>query len=92
MDPRDVDILVELQGEFYDTTTPEQRKLLEAIEANAYKESLKVDSRSFNFYDDQDSVWLRSFWVNFFGYYRLDGPNSFDTKGMALLILPDCDQ
>ena len=45
INPGDVDILVELQGVFYDTTTPEQRKILEAIDSNAYKESLGVDSR-----------------------------------------------
>ena len=92
INPGDVDILVELRGEFYDITTSEQRKILDAYDANDYKESLKVDSRSFKFYDDQHSVWYRGFWLTFFGFYRIDGPNSHDTKGMALLTLPGCDQ
>lgn len=92
IDPLDVDILVELQGGFYDVTTPEQRMLLDALNQNVHKDSLKVDSRAWSFYDNEDSLWYKSFWLSFFGFYRVDGPNSFDTKGMAVLVLPGCDQ
>jgi len=98
IDPGDVDILAELRGEFYDVTTPEQRRLLDALNGNIHKDSLRVDSRAWSFYDDSshpdywNSVWWRGYWLNYFGFYRNDGPNSYETKGIALLILPGCDQ
>lgn len=98
IDPSDVDILAEISGEFYDGTTPEQRRLLDALNDNVYKNSLGVDSRAWSFYDDRshaeywNSQWWRGYWINFFGFCRSDGLNQYETKGMALLVLPGCDQ
>lgn len=98
IDPSDVDILVEIRGEFYESANVDQRKIIDALDENLYKAGLRVDSRSWKFYDDKthpdywDSVWWQSFWLKHFGFYRDDGPNSYETKGIALLILPGCDQ
>lgn len=98
IDPSDVDILAELRGEFYESATIDQRQIMDAIDQNIHKAGLRVDSRSWKFYDDKghadywDSVWWQGFWLKHFGFYRDDGPNSYMTKGIALLILPGCDQ
>lgn len=98
LNPGDVDILVEVRGEFYDTASPKQVKILDDHDLNVYKEKLKVDSRSWKFYPDKDhpsywdSQWQYSFWIKHFGYYRDDGRNLYDTKGMALLKIPGCEK
>lgn len=98
LDPSDVDILVELRGEYYDSASSDQIQLLEALDANAYKDKLRVDSRTWKFYEDEGhpdywgSRWWQAYWLKFFGFYSDDGPNSYETKGMALLIFPGCDK
>lgn len=97
-DPSDVDILVEVSGEFYDAATAQQRQLLDGLNDNIYKKTLKVDSRTWNVFDDKghpdywDSIWMQAYWLKVFGFYRDDGPNVHETKGIPILTLPGCDK
>jgi uncharacterized protein DUF6932 len=96
VDPTDVDILLEVHGAFYDQATDEQKAIIAWVDSNL-KTSHKVDSRAWNFYDRDNpehwsSVWWRGYFLKLFGFYRDDGPNMLETKGMALIVLSPVTQ
>ncbi len=94
LDPSDVDILLEIKGEFFDNTSREQKEVIEWVHSNL-KATHLCDSRIWVAYDRSHLdywryEWFRAYWLKLFGFYRDDGPNVYETKGMALLVLPRC--
>lgn len=91
-DPNDVDMLLAIDGNFYDNCSVEQRNIIDWVGSNL-KVSHKCDSYAYMFYDDPahpqywDSVWHKSYWLTRWGWYREDGPNVSEVKGLALLSI-----
>ncbi len=94
IDPNDVDILLAINGNFYDNCTDEQREVIDWVNSNL-KDTHRCDSYLFNFFDDKqhqgywESEWWRSYWLHRFGFYREDGPNVYETKGIALITISE---
>ena len=92
LDPSDVDILLALKGEFFDSASDDQKEVIKWVHSNL-KTTHMCDSRAWVFYDRShpeywNSEWWRAYWLKLFGFYRDDGPNVYETRGMALLVLP----
>jgi hypothetical protein len=66
------------------------------VEANL-RDSHSCDSHFWVEYDDRshpnywNSEWWKAYWLKMFGFYRDDGANSHETKGMVRLNLPACN-
>lgn len=96
IDPSDVDLLLMVDGQFFDNATQEQQEIMKWVQANL-KGSHLCDSNLWVSYDRNHpdywtSEWFRAFWLKLFGFYSDDGPNAYETKGMVRLVLPACIQ
>ncbi|MEO7859269.1 MAG: hypothetical protein ABIU05_02310 [Nitrospirales bacterium] len=94
IDPSDVDILLMVDGKFFENASPEQKEIMKWVQANL-KASHLCDSNLWVEYDKKhpeywSSEWFRAYWLKLFGFYNDDGPNSYETKGMVRPILPLC--
>lgn len=96
IEPEDVDILLMVKGEFFDKANQEQLEAMKWVQANL-KASHRCDSHLWVSYDPSHpdygvGKWWEWYWGKLFGFYRDDGPNSYEMKGMALLKVPGCIQ
>ena len=94
IDPSDVDILLLADGKFFESASQEQQEIMKWVQANL-KDSHLCDSQFWVQYDQTHpehgrSEWFRAYWLKMFGFYRDDGPNQYETKGMVRLVLPTC--
>lgn len=86
IDPEDSDIVLCVQGDFYDSAHPQQRDTIDWIDSNL-KFSHQCDSYvHFEFPKGHVhyalSEWMRAYWIRQFGFSRAD-----DIKGLALVRL-----
>jgi len=86
IDPKDVDILLYVQADFYNRASPEQRAAMDWITSDL-QPTHKVDSYLELHHDRTDpkyweSEWWRAYWLRQFGFSR-----ETDPKGIALLTL-----
>jgi hypothetical protein len=83
IDPDDIDIVLCVDGDFFDSASASQRDLIRMVGDNMRRTN-RVDSYAFAEYrgNDPRNVGVRSFWENQFGLSRAKTP-----KGMALISL-----
>jgi hypothetical protein len=88
IDPKDVDILLHVEADFYNNASVEERAAIDWVGSNL-KQTHRVDSylwlehhRRPGDPDYWESDWDRAYWIRQFGFSRED-----DYKGMALLVL-----
>ena len=86
IDPEDSDILLHVEGDFYDNATPEQRRVIDWVKSNL-KATHLCDSYVYFEYPSNHpfgalSEWLRAYWIRQFGFSR-----KVEMKGMALVRL-----
>ncbi len=96
IDPDDVDILLMVDGKFFDNASAQQKEVMKWVQANL-KDPHLCDSKFWVSYDRSHpdyavSEWWHAYWLKMFGFYRDDGPNAYETKGMVRLLLPACMQ
>jgi hypothetical protein len=88
IDPEDSDILLHVQGDFYDNATPEQRKVIDWVNSNL-KVTHLCDSYVYFEYPQGHAwywmgEWMKAYWIKQFGFSR---PPKEEFKGMALIRL-----
>lgn len=86
INPKDSDIVLHVQGLFYDNAEPEQQEAIKWVSSNL-KMALDCDSYFFVEYPKDhpfgdESEWDKAYWIRQFGFSRGD-----DYKGMALIRL-----
>lgn len=94
IDPADIDLFLWINSDFFDKATPKQREVMQWFHDNL-KEELGCDSKLWINYepthpDHAETEWWRASCLTIFGFYHPQGPNVYETKGIALLKLPDC--
>jgi hypothetical protein len=84
VDPKDSDILLHIQGDFYDNAQPTQRRVIDWVNANL-KVTHLCDSYVYYEYPQGHQwhwtgEWMKAYWIKQFGFSRKD-----QFKGMALI-------
>lgn len=86
IDPKDVDVILKVDGSVYNSGTPEQRAAIDWVNANQ-KLTLKCDSYALFEYPPGDPLhdegrWWYSWWHRQWGFSREDDP-----KGIVVVSL-----
>jgi hypothetical protein len=86
INPKDVDVILRIQGSLYNAGTPDQRAAIDWVIANQ-KLTLKCDSYVLMEYPEGDPLheegdWWHAWWLKQWGFSREDDP-----KGIVVLSL-----
>ena len=86
IDPKDVDVILKVDGEIYNSGTLEQRQAIDWVNANQ-KLTLRCDSYALMQYPvghflHDEGLWWYSYWHKQWGFSREDNP-----KGIVVLTL-----
>jgi hypothetical protein len=88
IDPEDSDILLHVQGDFYDNAAPEQRKAIDWVNSNLKATHLCDSYVHFEYPKGHvwhaTGEWMKAYWIKQFGFSR---PPDEEFKGMALIRL-----
>ena len=86
INPKDIDVVLKIDGALYNSGTPEQRQAVDWVIANQ-KLTLKCDSYALFEYPPGDPLhdegrWWYAYWLKQWGFSREDDP-----KGIVVLSL-----
>lgn len=89
INPKDIDVILSVDGSFFDNATAKQHQVMEWVGSNL-ENSLGCDSKILVNYHDGESEWDRTSYLVIFGFYHPQGPNVYERKGIASLTIPTC--
>ena len=88
INPNDVDLLLHIKPDFYDTATHEQKRIIQWVNENLKGDYL-CDSYVMYEYpkgdpQESDYEWWRAYWIKQYGWSRGE-----EMKGIVLVSLPN---
>ena len=88
IDPNDVDLLLHIKPNFYQTATAEQKQMIRWFGEDNLKDDYRCDSYVMREYPQGDPLeaeneWERSYWIKQYGWSR-----GLEMKGIAIILLP----